>query len=253
MSETMIKMTNIHKRFGDTNVLDGIDLDIHRGETIAVIGPSGSGKSTLLRCINKLEKIDQGAIEIEGIITEAVNQPGMNVAPREQVKAVLAKTGMVFQSFNLFPHMTAMQNVTEALLTVKKINKTEALAIGARQLARVGLADKADAFPSHLSGGQKQRVAIARALAMDPDVMLFDEPTSALDPELIGEVLEVIRRLAAEHMTMVVVTHEMGFAREVSDRVIFIDNGQILIDCPPGEFFDNQKHQRIKNFLDKML
>lgn len=253
MRDIMIKMTNIHKSFGALTVLDGVDLDIHLGESIAVIGPSGSGKSTLLRCINKLEKIDQGAIEIEGTVIEAVDQPGMHAAHRDQVKAVLAKTGMVFQNFNLFPHMTAMGNVTEALVTVKRMKKADALKIGAHQLERVGLADKADAYPSHLSGGQKQRVAIARALAMEPDVMLFDEPTSALDPELIGEVLEVIRRLAEEDMTMVVVTHEMGFAREVADRIIFIDNGKLLADCPPEEFFDNPQHLRIKNFLDKML
>jgi polar amino acid transport system ATP-binding protein len=253
MSETMIKMTNIHKSFGVLEVLTGVDLTVRQDEIIAVVGPSGSGKSTLLRCINLLERIDQGAVEIEGTVIQAVNQPGFVVAPRDQLRKTLNKTGMVFQSFNLFPHMTAMGNVIEALVTVKKMKKAAAKEIGAMQLARVGLEDKADAFPSHLSGGQKQRVAIARALAMGPDVMLFDEPTSALDPELIGEVLEVIRRLAKEHMTMLIVTHEMGFAREVADRVIFLDAGQIMVDCPPNEFFDNPQHQRIRSFLEKML
>ncbi|NLF80155.1 MAG: amino acid ABC transporter ATP-binding protein [Clostridia bacterium] len=249
----MIKMTNIHKSFGTLEVLCGIDLTVRKDEIIAIVGPSGSGKSTLLRCINLLERINRGAVEIEGTVIQAVDQPGFVAAPKAQLRKTLNKTGMVFQSFNLFPHRTAMGNVIEALITVKKMKKAEAKEIGAQQLARVGLADKADAYPSHLSGGQKQRVAIARALAMGPDVMLFDEPTSALDPELIGEVLEVIRKLAKEHMTMLVVTHEMSFAREVADRVIFLDRGQILADCSPDEFFDSKQHQRICSFLDKML
>ena len=249
----MIKMTDIHKSFGDHPVLAGVNLKVHKGESIAIIGPSGAGKSTLLRCINKLESIDKGAIEIEGTVVAAKNEPGYTMAHKSEVKAALAKTGMVFQSFNLFPHKTAMGNVIEALLTVKKMNKAEAIKIGEKQLARVGLADKADQYPSHLSGGQKQRVAIARALAMDPDVMLFDEPTSALDPELVGEVLEVIRRLAEEDMTMLIVTHEMSFAREVADRVIFIDGQKIIANAPPKEFFDNPDHPRIRTFLEKML
>ncbi len=253
MNQTMIKMTDIHKSFGDHPVLAGVNLKVHKGESIAIIGPSGAGKSTLLRCINKLESIDKGAIEIEGTVVAAKNEPGYTMAHKSEVKAALAKTGMVFQSFNLFPHKTAIGNVIEALLTVKKMNKAEAIKIGEKQLARVGLADKADQYPSHLSGGQKQRVAIARALAMDPDVMLFDEPTSALDPELVGEVLEVIRRLAEEDMTMLIVTHEMSFAREVADRVIFIDGQKIIANAPPKEFFDNPDHPRIRTFLEKML
>ena len=253
MNQTMIKMTDIHKSFGDHPVLSGVSLTIHKGESIAIIGPSGAGKSTLLRCINKLETIDKGAIEIEGTVVAAKNEPGYTMAHKSEVKAALAKTGMVFQSFNLFPHKTAMGNVIEALLTVKKMSKAEAIKIGEKQLAKVGLADKADAYPSHLSGGQKQRVAIARALAMDPDVMLFDEPTSALDPELVGEVLEVISRLAEEDMTMLIVTHEMSFAREVADRVIFIDGQKIIANAPPKEFFDNPEHPRIRTFLEKML
>ena len=253
MNQTMIKMTDIHKSFGDHPVLAGVNLKVHKGESIAIIGPSGAGKSTLLRCINKLESIDKGAIEIEGTVVAAKNEPGYTMAHKSEVKAALAKTGMVFQSFNLFPHKTAMGNVIEALLTVKKMNKAEAIKIGEKQLARVGLADKADQYPSHLSGGQKQRVAIARALAMDPAVMLFDEPTSALDPELVGEVLEVIRRLAEEDMTMLIVTHEMSFAREVADRVIFIDGQKIIANAPPKEFFDNPDHPRIRTFLEKML
>lgn len=253
MNQTMIKMTDIHKSFGEHPVLAGVSLKVHKGESIAIIGPSGAGKSTLLRCINKLETIDKGAIEIEGTVVAAKNEPGYTMAHKSEIKAALAKTGMVFQSFNLFPHKTAMGNVIEALLTVKKMSKAEATKIGEKQLAKVGLADKADAYPSHLSGGQKQRVAIARALAMDPDVMLFDEPTSALDPELVGEVLEVIRRLAEEDMTMLIVTHEMSFAREVADRVIFIDGQKIIANAPPKEFFDNPEHPRIRTFLEKML
>jgi polar amino acid transport system ATP-binding protein len=251
--DVMIRMINIHKSFGDVKVLDGVNLDVKRGEIIAVIGPSGSGKSTLLRCINKLELINQGAIEIEGTIIESVGMPDYPVASAAKVKEGLGKTGMVFQSFNLFPHMTVMDNVIEAPRQVKKMSKAEALAIGETQLIRVGLADKFDAFPSKLSGGQKQRVAIARALAMNPDVMLFDEPTSALDPELIGEVLDVIKKLAAEHMTMLVVTHEMAFAKEVSDRVIFMDNYNIVADSPPNAFFNNPELPRIQAFLNKML
>jgi len=253
MSEVMIKMMDIHKSFGEVPVLKGIDLTVEKGQIIAVVGPSGSGKSTLLRCINKLESIDKGVIEVEGVIVAAVEKPGFTVAPKDQVKKIMAKTGMVFQSFNLFPHMTVMQNIIEAPITVKKMKKEAAIEIALAQLHRVGLDDKAQAYPSKLSGGQKQRVAIARALAMEPDVMLFDEPTSALDPELVGEVLDVIKKLAAEHMTMMVVSHEMGFSREVSDRVIFLDNQQIVADCPPAQFFDHPEHPRIIAFLDKIL
>lgn len=252
-SEIMIQMRNVHKSFGSLKVLSGVNLIVKKGEIISIVGPSGCGKSTLLRCINKLEPINQGAVEIEGIVVSSVNMPEYPLAPKDQVKAIMAKTGMVFQSFNLFPHMTTMQNIIEALVTVKKMNKADAIAMGKRQLEKVGLVDKADFYPSKLSGGQKQRVAIARALAMEPDVMLFDEPTSALDPELIGEVLDVIKKLAQEHMTMLVVSHEMGFTRQLADRVIFMDNQNIVADCPPSEFFDNQENPRIIAFLDKIL
>ena len=250
----MIRMSNIHKYFGNLHVLKGVSLDVTKGEIVAVIGPSGSGKSTLLRCMNQLEKIDQGLVEIEGIVVEAAGDVGtkMTATPQE-VRATYRKMGMVFQSFNLFPHMTALGNVMEAPISVNKVAKATAIQVAEKQLAKVGLLDKKDAFPSKLSGGQKQRVAIARALAMNPDIMLFDEPTSALDPELVGEVLSVIKKLAQEHMTMLIVTHEMGFAKEIADRVIFMDDGKILEDSNPKEFFENPSHPRIKTFLEKML
>ena len=238
----MIEVKGLKKSFNGLEVLKGITETINDGEVVCVIGPSGSGKSTFLRCLNMLEEHTAGEVIIDGEVLSELN-----------VNQVRKEMGMVFQSFNLFPHKTAMGNVIEALLTVKKMSKAEAIKIGEKQLAKVGLADKADAYPSHLSGGQKQRVAIARALAMDPDVMLFDEPTSALDPELVGEVLEVIRRLAEEDMTMLIVTHEMSFAREVADRVIFIDGQKIIANAPPKEFFDNPEHPRIRTFLEKML
>jgi polar amino acid transport system ATP-binding protein len=251
-SEPVIRMRGVHKSFGSLEVLRGVDFAVSRGQIVAVAGPSGSGKSTLLRCVNKLESIDKGIIEIEGVVV-AAKAPDAVVAPKERVKAVLAKTGMVFQSFNLFPHMTALQNVMEAPISVKKLSKAAAAEIGMEKLLRVGLGDKADSYPSKLSGGQQQRVAIARALAMEPDIMLFDEPTSALDPELVGEVLDVIKSLALDHMTMVIVSHEMDFTREVSDRVIFMDDCQIVADCPPSQFFGNPEHPRVVAFLDKML
>ncbi|WP_027366114.1 amino acid ABC transporter ATP-binding protein [Desulfotruncus alcoholivorax] len=251
---TMIRMSNIHKYFGSLHVLKGVSLEVNKGEIVSVIGPSGSGKSTLLRCMNQLEKIDGGILEIEGLVVEAAGNVGVKVsASQQQVRDTYRKMGMVFQSFNLFPHMTALENVIEAPITVNKMAKTDAVKIAERQLAKVGLLDKKDTYPSKLSGGQKQRVAIARALAMDPDIMLFDEPTSALDPELVGEVLGVIKKLAEEHMTMLIVTHEMGFAREISDRIIFMDNGEILEDASPKEFFEKPRHPRIKTFLEKML
>ena len=251
--ETMIKLTNIHKNFGPLCVLSGINLSVERGQVVSIIGPSGSGKSTVLRCVNGLEKIDRGIVEIEGVIVAAAGEEGVAQAPKETVRATLAKTGMVFQSFNLFPHKTALQNVMEALVVVKKMKNADARELGMEKLRRVGLDDKAESYPSRLSGGQKQRVAIARALAMEPDVMLFDEPTSALDPELVGEVLDVIKSLVREHMTMIIVSHEMGFTREVSDRVIFVDNEKIVADNPPDVFFNNPGHPRIASFLDKML
>ena len=251
---TMIRMSNIHKYFGSLHVLKGVSLEVTKGEIVAVIGPSGSGKSTLLRCMNQLEKIDQGLVEIEGIMVEAAGDVGVKMtATPQEVRATYRKMGMVFQSFNLFPHMTALGNVMEAPITVNKVERAVAVQIAEKQLTKVGLLDKKDAFPSKLSGGQKQRVAIARALAMNPDIMLFDEPTSALDPELVGEVLSVIKKLAQEHMTMLIVTHEMGFAKEIADRVIFMDDGKILEDSNPKEFFENPNHPRIKTFLEKML
>ena len=253
MTDVMIKLTNIHKSFGPLRVLSGVSLSVNKGQVVSIVGPSGSGKSTVLRCVNGLEKIDRGIVEIEGVIVAAVGESDTKPDSKEKVRAVLSKTGMVFQSFNLFPHMTALQNVMEAPVIVKKIGKAAARELGMEKLRRVGLEDKAGAYPSRLSGGQKQRVAIARALAMEPDVMLFDEPTSALDPELVGEVLDVIKSLAREHMTMVIVSHEMGFTREVSDRVIFVDNEKIVADSPPEAFFGSPDHPRVAAFLNKML
>ncbi|MGI6630043.1 MAG: amino acid ABC transporter ATP-binding protein [Bacillota bacterium] len=251
---TMIRMSNIHKYFGSLHVLKGVSLEVKKGEIVSIIGPSGSGKSTLLRCMNQLEKIDAGVLEIEGMVVEAAGDVNEKVtATQQEVRAAYRKMGMVFQSFNLFPHMTALGNVIEAPITVNKMDKAAAMEIGEKQLAKVGLLEKKDVYPSRLSGGQRQRVAIARALAMNPDIMLFDEPTSALDPELVGEVLEAIKNLAKEKMTMLVVTHEMSFARELSHRIIFMDEGQIIEDCPPKQFFEAPSHPRIKSFLEKML
>lgn len=225
-------------------MLRGINEHIKRGEKVVIIGPSGSGKSTFLRCLNLLETPTSGEIYIEDeLIT----------APRVNVNRVRQKMGMVFQQFNLFPHLTIMGNITLAPMQVKKMNRADAVALGKSLLKRVGLLDKADAYPSQLSGGQKQRVAIARALAMEPGIMLFDEPTSALDPEMVGEVLDVMKKLADDGMTMVVVTHEMGFAREVSSRVLFMDEGVILEQNVPSELFGNPQHQRTKAFLSKVL
>lgn len=253
MNEPMIKVEELHKHFGDLKVLKGINLEVSEGETISIIGPSGSGKSTLLRCLVDLEKADSGSIFIK-------NQP---IALKENNKQVYisekcikkrCKTlGMVFQNFNLFPHKTVLQNITEAPRIVAKKTKAAVIANAERLLNEVGLSDKRDTYPAHLSGGQKQRVAIARALAMNPAVMLFDEPTSALDPELIGEVLEVIKELTNKKMTMLIVTHEMSFAREVSDRVVFMDEGLIIEQSSPEKIFNNPDHPRIKAFLDKML
>ncbi|MEL7563451.1 MAG: amino acid ABC transporter ATP-binding protein [Dehalobacterium sp.] len=251
---TMIRMSNIHKYFGSLHVLKGVSLEVSKGEIVSIIGPSGSGKSTLLRCMNQLERIDGGVVEIEGMVVEAAGDVNKKVtATHQEVRATYRKMGMVFQSFNLFPHMTALGNVIEAPITVNKMEKAAAIEIAEKQLAKVGLLDKKDAYPSKLSGGQRQRVAIARALAMNPDIMLFDEPTSALDPELVGEVLEAIKNLAAENMTMLVVTHEMSFARELSHRIVFMDEGQIIENCPPKQFFESPSHPRIKSFLEKML
>ena len=249
MANTMLELTGIHKSFGDNQVLRGIDLVIDKGEVVAVLGPSGSGKSTMLRCINHLETIDRGTIQIKG---QTLVENGTYVDEARQ-REVLAATGMVFQQFNLFPHMTVLENLIEAPTYVKHIPRDEAIAIAEDLLAKVGLSDMRDRYPARLSGGQQQRVAIARALAMKPDILLFDEPTSALDPELTGEVLKTMRELAAEHMTMVVVTHEMAFAREAASRVTFMAGGIIVEENTPAEFFNNPKEERTKAFLRNML
>ena len=250
----MVSATGVHKRFGALEVLRGVDLTVQRGEVVAVLGPSGSGKSTLLRCLNHLETVDRGTIQIAGdTLVQDDGQGGVRYPPDVEVRRVCRHTGMVFQHFNLFPHLTVLQNLIEAPVTVKKMPRGEAVALAERLLAKVGLADKRDAYPNRLSGGQKQRVAIARAMAMQPDVLLFDEPTSALDPELTGEVLRTMRELAQERMTMLVVTHEMAFAREVAHRVVFMDGGQIVEDRPAQEFFADPRHERVRAFLDHML
>ena len=244
----MITVKDLHKTFhtmdGDLPVLKGINQQIEKGEKVVVIGPSGSGKSTFLRCLNLLEQPTDGEIWFEGT---QINKPDCDINKLRQ------KMGMVFQHFNLFPHLTVLGNITLAPVTLKLKTQEEADRQAMQLLERIGLADKAQAYPGQLSGGQKQRIAIVRALAMNPDVMLFDEPTSALDPEMVGEVLQVMKELAAEGMTMVVVTHEMGFAREVATRVLFMDNGQILEEAPPEEFFSNPKNPRLQDFLSKVL
>jgi polar amino acid transport system ATP-binding protein len=240
----VIKVSNLNKSFGKLHVLKGIDEEIDQGEVVVVIGPSGSGKSTFLRCLNLLEHPTGGEIVFEGIsITDKKND----------INKQRSKMGMVFQQFNLFPHMTVLENITISPIKVRGLPKVEAENIAFKLLKRVGLYDKADSYPSQLSGGQKQRIAIARALAMEPDVMLFDEPTSSLDPEMVGEVLDVMKELASEGMTMVVVTHEMGFAKEVGDRVLFMDEGIIVEQGTPKELFENPQHPRTQNFLSKIL
>lgn len=236
----MITCRNIVKTFGDLEVLKGVDLDVAPGEVVVIIGPSGSGKSTFLRCMNHLEPINNGTLTINGKTVEN-KESALNILRQE--------IGMVFQQFNLFPHMTVMGNIIEAPVLLKKVTKAEALKKGMELLKKVGLEAKADEYPNRLSGGQKQRVAIARALAMEPTIMLFDEPTSALDPELVGEVLAVMKQLAKEGMTMVVVTHEMGFAKEVADRVIFMDGGNIIEQGTPVDLFGQPKNERTKEFL----
>lgn len=240
----MIHVSNLHKSFGKNDVLKGIDEHIKKGEVVVVIGPSGSGKSTFLRCLNLLEQPTSGEIIFEG---SSLTQKGVDI------NKIREKMGMVFQQFNLFPHKTVLQNLTIAPMKVKKLSSDEAKKKAMALLERVGLSNKATAYPSSLSGGQKQRIAIARALAMEPDVMLFDEPTSALDPEMVGEVLNVMKDLAKEGMTMVVVTHEMGFAREVGDRILFMDNGNIVEQGTPEEIFNNPKNPRTIDFLSKVL
>ena len=241
--QPMIKIRNLHKRFGSLEILKGIDLDVAKSEVVVVIGPSGSGKSTLLRCVNYLEVPSDGMITIDGQdITRDVN-----------INTIRAEVGMVFQHFNLFPHMSVLKNITLAQIKVRQKSESEAEAIALELLKRVGLENKADAFPAQLSGGQQQRVAIARALAMRPKIMLFDEPTSALDPEMVQEVLDVMKNLAESGMTMMVVTHEMGFAREVADRVIFVDRGKILESGSPDDLFLHPQEQRTQEFLNKIL
>lgn len=250
----MIKVEKISKSFGSLKVLKKIDLRISPGEVVVVIGPSGSGKSTLLRCMNYLEKIDDGKIYIDGKLLGSKEVNGKIVkAPAKEVYKMRENIGMVFQRFNLFPHMTVLENIIEAPIQVKKVDKKEAIERASKLLKKVGLEEKANAYPSQLSGGQQQRVAIARALAMEPKIMLFDEPTSALDPELVGEVLAVMKDLAKEGMTMVVVTHEMGFAKEVADRVLFMDEGKIVEEGSPSLIFTNPSHPRTREFLAKIL
>ncbi len=244
MSETLIAIDNLHKYFGKNEVLKGIDLDIKQGEVVVIIGPSGSGKSTFLRTMNLLEVPTKGRITFEGVdITDKKND----------IFKMREKMGMVFQQFNLFPNMTVLDNITLSPIKTKGLSKAEAEAKAHDLLEKVGLGEKANAYPSSLSGGQQQRIAIARGLAMDPDVLLFDEPTSALDPEMVGEVLAVMQDLAKSGMTMVIVTHEMGFAREVADRVIFMDGGYIVEDGTPKQIFENTQEERTKNFLSKVL
>lgn len=240
----MIEIRNLHKSFGESEVLKGINLEIAKGEVTVIMGPSGSGKSTLLRCINRLEEITSGTVIIDG-------QDIMD--KNTDINLIRTEAGMVFQQFNLFPHKTALENVTLGPLKVRKMSTAEADKLGRELLLKVGLAEKADAYPDHLSGGQKQRVAIARSLALRPKAMLFDEPTSALDPELVGEVLEVMKQLSKEGLTMVVVTHEMGFAKEVADRVIFIDDGIIIEENSPEKIFTNPQNVRTKSFLRSIL
>nr|WP_253836334.1 amino acid ABC transporter ATP-binding protein [Promicromonospora thailandica] len=255
----MVSVRAVHKVFGHgheaVHVLKGVDLDVARGSVTVILGPSGSGKSTLLRCVNELEEITGGSVVVDGE-RMGYREDAKGVLHRLHPKVVArqrSRIGMVFQRFHLFPHMTALENVMEAPVQVKGLSKREARQRAAGLLERVGLSDRTDHYPSQLSGGQQQRVAIARALAMDPELMLFDEPTSALDPELVGEVLAVMRDLAESGMTMIVVTHEIGFAREVADHVVFMDDGVIVESGPPGEVLDDPQHERTKNFLSHVL
>jgi polar amino acid transport system ATP-binding protein len=254
MAAAMVKAESVHKRFGRLEVLKGVSLDVAPGEVMCLLGPSGSGKSTLLRCINHLEKIDSGRLSVDGELV-GYRQVGdkLHELREAEVAQKRSQIGMVFQHFNLFPHMTALENVTCAPIRVKGDARERAETRGRELLGQVGLADKVDAYPSQLSGGQQQRVAIARALAMEPKLMLFDEPTSALDPELVGDVLAAMQQLAREGMTMVVVTHEMGFAREVADTVVFMDAGVVVESGAPAEVLGNPQHERTRAFLSKVL
>ncbi|HDK7166446.1 TPA: amino acid ABC transporter ATP-binding protein [Clostridium botulinum] len=241
----MIESKNLTKKFGKLTVFENLNINVKKGEVLVIIGPSGSGKSTFLRCLNHIEIPTDGQVFVEG--------KKLNIKNKKELRKTIEKVGMVFQNFNLFPHKTVLQNIMEAPLTVKKENKEEVLQKAEKLLEKVGLKDKANVYPSKLSGGQKQRVAIARALAMNPDIMLFDEPTSALDPELVGEVLIVMKDLVKEGITMVVVTHEMGFAKEVADRVIFMDGGKIIEEASPQQIFTTPKHKRTREFLNKVI
>jgi polar amino acid transport system ATP-binding protein len=243
-TDAAIDVIELHKYFGDNEVLKGIDFHVDNGQVVCVIGPSGSGKSTLLRCVNLLEEPTSGRIFIEG---DEITDPDVDV------DSIRSRIGMVFQQFNLFPHLTVLRNLTIAQQRVKKRSKDEAVEIARRNLAKVGLSEKESAYPAHLSGGQQQRAAMARALSMDPDMMMFDEPTSALDPELVGDVLGVMKDLASEGMTMMVVTHEMGFAREVGDKLVFMDGGVIVEEGDPREVLGNPQHERTRAFLSKVL
>jgi polar amino acid transport system ATP-binding protein len=254
VAQPMVSAEGVHKRFGRNEVLKGITLEVLPGEVMCLLGPSGSGKSTFLRCINHLEKINCGRLAVDGELV-GYRQVGekLHELRESEVAGKRAQIGMVFQHFNLFPHMTALENVTCAPIRVKRVAREQARQRGAELLDRVGLADKLAAYPAQLSGGQQQRVAIARALAMEPKLMLFDEPTSALDPELVGDVLGVMQQLASDGMTMVVVTHEIGFAREVADKVVFMDGGVVVEAGPPAEVLSNPRHERTKAFLSKVL
>ncbi len=252
--KTVLSMKNICKSYGDFKALSGVDLSVSEGETVAIIGPSGSGKSTLLRCINRLERIQTGEIVIGDEVLCSTNGQGKVIYASESTcRKICLKTGMIFQHFNLFPHMSCIKNICYAPVHVKKVPKSQAKAKAKELLSVVGLGDKEKSFPSQLSGGQKQRVAIARGLAMEPEIMLFDEPTSALDPEITGEVLSVMRDLSKSRVTMIVVTHEMGFAKEVADRVIFMNDGVIVEEGTPEEIFENPKTDRLKAFLNSTL
>jgi polar amino acid transport system ATP-binding protein len=251
---TLVRARNVHKAFGALEVLQGIDLDVAAGEVVVILGPSGSGKSTFLRCINHLETIDQGSIEVDGEqIGYRLHNDRLEKLSSRKIAMQRRKIGMVFQQFNLYPHMTALENVIEAPVGVHGRNKAEAVSYGRELLTRVGLAQKMDSYPRQLSGGQQQRVAIARALAIRPKLMLFDEPTSALDPELVGEVLAVMRHLAKQGLTMIVVTHEISFAREAADRVVFMDGGVVVESGPPGEVLSRPRQPRTRSFLSRFI
>lgn len=249
MNASTVRVTGLSKSFGDLAVLKNIDLEVQAGQVVVILGPSGSGKTTLLRSLNLLEKPDAGVLEVCGHRVEIPSNGRFDRGARKQIALLRQKTAMVFQSFNLFPHMTALENVTEGLLSVKKVPRVQAIERGRHLLDQVGLADKANSYPAKLSGGQKQRVAIARGLSMDPEVIFFDEPTSALDPELRDEVLGVMRELANTGMTMLVVTHELRFAREAADRVVFMENGVVAMDCATETFFSGDSGERIQQFL----